>query len=122
MDEDEVKQKTLKWLKSKDFLVKSEVGVSGIDRDVILDFYAYREKQGKPQILWVEAKGDVPLSQLLEGFIRLEFGVFYGGGQGILAVSHKATQKLLEHKEFLKQAEDVIGILDVQNNRIVELN
>jgi len=40
--------------------------------------------------------------------------VYLGGGLGILAVPHKAAEKLLKYREFLKQAENVIGILDVE--------
>lgn len=122
MREEEVKEATEKWLTEKGYKIQREVGVSGTEREVILDLYGYKEEDGRPEILWVECKGDQTLSELLEGFIRLEFGVWLGGGIGILAVPHNATRKLLNYKKFLGQAETIISVLDVEDNRLIKLN
>lgn len=114
MREDKVKEATYHWLEEQEWTVKSEVGVSGTEREVIIDFYAYRERS-TPEILWVECKGNQNLSDLLEGFIRLEFAIFYGGGNGYLVAPHKATTKLLKHRIFLSQAASVIKLLDIEN-------
>lgn len=118
MNEDEVKKLTERWLKKQGYKIRAEVGVSGTNRDVILDFYGF-QNTNPPSILWVECKGDESLSQVLEGFIRTEFAIFYGGGQGILAVPERATKKLLKYKEFLKGSD--VWILNVESNCIVTL-
>ena len=114
MDENEVKKRTKEWLEKKGYTVKSEVGVPGTNREVIMDYYAYREREGEPEILWVECKGDCNLSYLLEGFVRLEFTLWLGGGIGILAIPHEAKQKLLKHEKFFEQAQNIITLLDIQ--------
>jgi hypothetical protein len=140
MDEKEVKRRTEQWLKNQGFKVKREVAVAE-DRELIMDFYAYCDGDAsflttsflapspptgsfltRPTILWVECKGDQNLSELLEGFIRLELAVYLGGGLGILAVPNKATQKLLNYKDFLRQAENVIAILNVESSKLYRLS
>lgn len=118
MDEEEAKQRTKEWLEKEGYKVHQEVSICE-NREVILDFYAYKDS---PFILWVEVKGDVSLSQLLEGFIRVELATYLGGGQGLLAVPHKATQRLLQHRRFLSQAEKVIAILDVEREQTHHLS
>jgi hypothetical protein len=139
MDEKEVKKRTEQWLKSQGFKIKREIAVAE-NRELIMDFYAYRDGDAShsfvspplqtalfpitslPIILWVECKGDQNLSELLEGFIRLELAVYLGGGLGILAVPNKATQKLLNYKDFLRQAESVIAILNVESSKLYRLS
>lgn len=118
MNEDEVKQKVQEWLEKQGYIVKPEIGVSGTEREIILDFFAYKDP---PSILWIEAKGDESLSQLLEGFIRVELAIFLGGGQGILAVPTEACQKLLKYKDFLNQAKNVIKLFDAQQGQTYQL-
>lgn len=119
MDEDEVKTCAKRWLEKQNYKVQEEVGVLGTQREVILDFWSYKDGS-VPEIIWVEAKGDTNLSELLEGFIRLKFAIYHGGGLGILALPHKTCQKLLKHKAFLKQVEKVIYLLDVERNRLIK--
>ena len=114
MNEPEVKKLTCKWLERQNYKVQKEIGVPNSNGEVILDFYGYRETNGVPEIVWCECKGDVILSKLLEGFIRLEFGVHYGGGTGILAVPSRAKNNLEPFHNFLKQAENTIRILNVE--------
>jgi hypothetical protein len=139
MNEGEVKNKTERWLKNQGFKVKREVAVAE-NRELIMDFYAYRDGDAphsfvstqplqtalfpttsSPIILWVECKGDQNLSGLLEGFIRLELAVWLGGGLGMLAAPHTATEKLLRYRTFLSQAENVIALLDAQKQEIHKL-
>jgi len=120
MNEDRVKYLVQKYFEKQGWKVKPEIAVGGINREVILDFWLYKE-EAEPKIMWVECKGDESLSQLLEGFIRTEFAVFYGGGLGILAVPHEATQKLLKYSDFIKQAKEVIQLLDVETNTLHQL-
>lgn len=121
MEESAVKEQARKWLDSQGYEVTCEVGVSGTQREVILDLYGYREKGSEPQIIWVECKGDQNLSQLLEGWIRVEFAVFLGGGKGVLAVPHKACKKLLTYRIFLSQDEN-IKLFDVETQQMYRLN
>jgi len=139
LNESKVKQLTEKLLKEQGFKVKPEVPVLGTEREVIIDYWAYRDSDisayaipvlsqsasfwsiqpRSPHILWVECKGDVNLSELLEGFIRVEFAVYYGGGLGLLAIPNNATQKLLKYKDFLKN--NTVGILNIEKGQIIAL-
>jgi len=116
LDEDEVKRRTRAWMESQGYKVREEIGVNGTERQVILDFYGYREEKGEPQIVWVECKGDQNLSELLEGWIRLEFGLFYGGGKGIFAVPKHSAERLVKHEELLKGCP--IKILNVESYQL----
>jgi hypothetical protein len=140
MNEDEVKKRTEHWLISQGAKVKREVAVAE-NRELIMDFFAYCDgsrlpmscqslhaafnpfihSTSNPVILWVECKGDHNLSQLLEGFIRLELAIYLSGGLGILAAPHQACQKLLKYRKFLKQAENVIGLLDIEKGVLVKM-
>lgn len=96
LDESFVKSEVKAWLESQGYTVKTEVPVPLQNRDVILDL------QGEKNLdrIWVEAKGDNGISDYLEGFSRLLFAVYYGGGRGIIAVGDQ--ERLLEYEEFLK--------------------
>lgn len=137
MNEGEVKELAKKWLEKQGFKVREEVAI-GENREVVLDFFSYSDASHQlilhqplfphatsgqiaphPIILWVECKGDENLSQLLEGFIRVEFAIFDRGGLGILAIPHNATEKLLKYKNFLKN--NAIALLNVESNQILSL-
>lgn len=112
MEEPEASTLTRRWLEEKGYKLKAEVGIPHTEREVVLDYHAYRDNP-EPEILWIEVKGNVSISQLLEGYIRTEMAVFYGGGKGILAAPHEATQKLLKYRNFLK-SDGTIAILDIE--------
>lgn len=122
MREDEVKKLAREWLEAQGYTVKPEppAPIDSEERELALDFHAYRDKE--PEIIWVECKGDVNLSELLEGFVRVEFCIHYGGGLGLLAVPSRAKRILLKYKDFLKQAESTVAILDVEESKIYKLN
>lgn len=82
------------------------VGQDDTNRDVLLDFYGWKAGN-PPEIVWVEAKGDVGISDLLEGFIRTEFACHQGGGHGILAVPREQAERLAKYSDFLSQAPHV---------------
>lgn len=113
MNEEEVKRRVKRWLEESQYTVHEEVGVSGTNREIVLDFYGYKDS---PSILWVECKGDQSLSELLEGFIRTEFAVFSGGGRGILATPKNARKKLLKYEKFLKGSS--VQVLDVESYQL----
>lgn len=118
MREEEVKKLAKKWLEAQGYKVRPETPapIDNEDRELALDFYAYRD--AKPEVLWVEAKGDVNLSQLLEGFVRTELCVHYGGGLGLLALSTSSRRKLMKYEDFLKHSVETIALLDVQEGKI----
>lgn len=122
MREDKVKELAREWLEAQGYRVKPEppAPVETEERELALDFHAYRDKE--PEILWVECKGDVNLSELLEGFVRLEFCVYYGGGLGFLALPSDARRRLLKFNEFLKHSMATIAILDVEEGKIFKLD
>lgn len=111
MQEPQVSQIVQQYFSKQGYKIHREIAVGGTDREVIIDYWLFKEPN---ENIWVECKGDQGISDLLEGFIRLEFAVFYGGGKGILAIPNEAYQKLTKYAEFLKQAENVICLLNVE--------
>ncbi len=127
MTEDEVNLKVKEWLLSRSFrykgILKKGLGQvpvpDGIGRSVLIDHQGLKTKP--IDLLWIEAKGSGRnFSELLEGFIRAVYAIYYGGGNGYLAVPHKEYTILLGRKDFLKAiAESVngkgtMGLLDVE--------
>lgn len=116
MREPQVSQIVQQYFSEQGYKVHREVAVGGTDREVIIDYWLFKEPN---ENVWVECKGDVGLSELLEGFIRLEFAVYYGGGKGILAIPDQAFLKLEKYNEFLKQAENVICLFNVEKLSLI---
>ena len=100
--EDSIKAQIKASLEANGFKVKREVAVVDSGRNVILDFYAFKD-DNPPQIIWVECKGDVNLSELIEGFARLEFALFYGGGKGIFVAPKRQIELMQEFGEYFNQ-------------------
>lgn len=149
MKEDEVKAKGKEILEEKGYRVLTEVLTLSGNRDVILDlrgervhttlgdFVKYEEGHYKSEgekteelefdMIWVECKGDVGISEALEGFIRTVWAVWYGGGQGILAIPNNTFQRLQDYVDFFEQnAKVVIGkgkmsLLNVETGRVQKL-
>jgi len=111
MREPQVSQFVQQYFSEKGYKIHREVAVGGTDREVIIDYWLFKEPN---ENVWVECKGNQGISDLLEGFIRLEFAIFYGGGKGFLAVPNEAFCKLEKYKDFLKQADGVIKLLNVE--------
>jgi hypothetical protein len=95
------------------------------EKGVLLDHQGFKDKI--PDLVWIEAKGEVVLSELLEGFIRTVYAVYHGGGNGYLAVPHAEYEKMLEQKEFLKAVAEAVngkglmGLLDAEKGQEVVL-
>lgn len=121
--ESKVNQKVKEWGLANGYTYKGvttngEVPVpTTFGNDVKID--AQLEKAPKERI-WIEGKGEVGVSTLIQGLGRVAFAVYYGGGKGLLAIDHERTQRLLKYEAFLKWfAEGVkIGIFDVEQNNI----
>jgi len=121
MQEPKVKQLTIEWLRANGYNIRPEppAPIDEENRELVLDFYAYRETE--PEVLWIEAKGDVGVSQFLEGFVRTELCVHYGGGLGLLALSTEGCNRLLKYSGFLEHSVEKIAVLDVEKKVVYDL-
>lgn len=106
MDEPEVKERIRKQMEGQGYRLKTEPPVLDTDREVILDFYAWREGD-TPDVVWIECKGDVNVSELLEGWVRTAFATYQGGGRGMLVAPAKSIARLERYGDFLKGAPHV---------------
>ena len=121
MDESEVSKLVMKWLRNNGYKFKTEPNTDE-EKNVRLDFYAYKEENGQPTIFWIECKGDNGLSELLEGWIRVEYAIYHNGGLGIFACPNKSANKLLKIKPFLsKTVSKNIAILDVEKMNLIKM-
>ena len=126
MTEDEVNLRCREWLMSKGYKYKGilnvglgQVPVPDGTRQVLIDHQGI--KDNPVDLMWVEAKGsDLNLSKLLEGFIRVNYAVFEGGGSGYLAIPSKEYDMLLGRREFLEAVAHSVngrgqmGLVDVE--------
>lgn len=90
------------------------------ERLILIDHQGVKDRP--VDLIWVEAKGEVGISQLLEGFIRVTCACYWGGGNGLLAIPSAECDKMLEQREFLKRVgvscERKIGILDAEKKEV----
>lgn len=131
MTEDEVNIRCKEWLLAKGYKYKGilnagkgQVPIPDGNRQVLLDHQG--TKDNPVGLVWVEAKGsNVNFSQLLEGFIRTVYAIYWGAGDGYLATPHKEFLKLLEQREFLKavansvNGKETMGLLDIEKGDII---
>ncbi len=90
-------------------------------RAVLLDHQGVKDRP--IELIWIEAKGsDVNFSTLLEGFIRMAYAVYYGGGKGLLAIPDKEYKEVVIRQEFLSKvsraAERTLGVLNAETGDI----
>lgn len=133
MTEQEVNEKVKEWLLANGFRYKGVLRDGDVPapdgyRRVRIDHQGYDD--ANLRLIWVEAKGsNTPLSELLEGFIRLAYAMWHGGGNGLLAVPSEEAQILLDEtvRSFLSEIASAlslkgnIGIWDVEKGEIVWL-
>jgi len=133
MTEQEVNEKVKEWLLANGFRYKGVLRDGDVPapdgyRRVRIDHQGYDD--ANLRLIWVEAKGsNTPLSELLEGFIRLAYAMWHGGGNGLLAVPSEEAQILLDEtvRSFLSGIASAlslkgnIGIWDVEKGEIVWL-
>lgn len=133
MTEQEVNEKVKEWLLANGFRYKGVLRDGDVPapdgyRRVRIDHQGYEDANSR--LIWVEAKGsNTPLSELLEGFIRLAYAMWHGGGNGLLAVPSEEAQILLDEtvRSFLSEIASAlslkgnIGIWDVEKGEIVWL-
>jgi len=78
--------------------------------------------------LWIEDKGSCNLSTLLEGFSRVCYAVFNGGGEGLLGIPHDRVQVINDNEDFFDKLALVtvgkgrVGFLDVEKQIVKYFN
>jgi len=128
MTENEVNNICYQWIVSQGYKYKGilnkglgQVEVPSGERLVLIDHQGIKDTP--IDMVWIEAKGsDVGLSMLLEGFIRVLYACYYGGGKGLLATPNKEYNMLVAIHEFLanisKASEKIIGLLNANTYAI----
>ena len=137
MTENEVNEKCKEWLLVSGFKYKGvlntkpdeaadpngygQVPVPDGTRDVLIDHQGVNDRERS--LIWVEAKGDdCGMSDLLQGFIRVVYACYWGGGSALLAVPNEAWQRILQQQDFLRRVavscERRVGILDAEKGRV----
>ena len=127
MTEDEVNIKVKDWLVNQGYhykgvlnVGKGQISVPDGSRQVLIDHQGI--KDNPIDLIWIEAKGEAGMSTLLQGFIRVQYAVYHGGGTGFLAVPHTQYKQMLEQKEFLNSVSEAVngrgqvGLLNVEKN------
>ncbi len=153
MNEKEVNKKVKAWLEKQGYSYKGvlkdgDVPIANGKRDVLLDAHGVRlinEKgdvvefeEGKGydgnsdtkdcyyESVWVEAKGDVGMSDLIEAFGRVCYAVWHGNGLGIVAVPKKQFEMMMDEKEFFAKIAEVtvgkgkIGVMDAEIEKVID--
>jgi hypothetical protein len=141
MLEDEVNLVCKKWLEANNYKYKgilntrpnSKANVNGYGqvpipdgyKQVLIDHCGINDKERN--LIWIEAKGsDVGMSQLLEGFIRMAYACYHGGGKGLLAIPHEEFNQMKEQEGFLKAiaiaSEKQLGLFDTEKDNIYYMN
>jgi len=75
--------------------------------------------------LWIEDKSSCKLSHILEGFSRICFAIYYGGGDGLLSLPHDSFQIAMNNEEFFELMAHVtvgkgrVGLLNIEKNKEV---
>ncbi len=138
MTENEVNEAVKKWLTGQGYTYKGilnpgngkanskdtgygQVSVPDGTRSVLIDHTGHNDFT--KDLIWVEAKGgECGMSQLLEGFVRMVYGCYHGGGSGLLATPSAECSRMLEQRDFLKRVgiscERKVGILDAEKGEV----
>ena len=122
MEEKEVKKITKKYLEKQGYKVTEEPKVS---EEVRLDLYAFKytekrqgtidnETKARPNAIWIECKGDVGFSMVLEGLIRTAFAIHVNGGKGMLTLPKKQYSIMKKYRSFLK-CEEKLKVMCIEN-------
>ena len=141
MTENEINTKTKEWLETKGYKYKgvlnsrpkgelNAVGYGQIPvpdgadeaRRVLIDHQGIKNHP-HIDLIWVEAKGSgVGMSKLLEGFSRMAYAVYHGGGKGLLACPTDEFNMMSAQRDFLRAigiaSERSLGLLDAGSSRV----
>lgn len=154
MKEKEVNGKVKAWLEEQGYSYKGvlkggDVPIANGKRDVKLDAHGVRLINDKNKIvpfgenkgydrnnntkdyqfesIWIEAKGDVGMSDLIEAFGRVCYAVWHSRGLGIVAVPEKQFEMIAEEKDFfmvmakVTVGKGIIGVMNVETNTVIGL-
>lgn len=137
MTENQVNLAVEKWLLSQCYkykgvnksrkVAKDENSVGQIPvpdglRQVLIDHQGIKDVP-EIDLIWIEAKGsNVGMSALLEGFIRMVYAVWHGGGKGLVAIPDNEYNQLFKQLSFLKavakSCERKIGLFNAETLNI----
>lgn len=121
-----VYDKTNEMPLGKDVPVPHEIFTNMIQ----IDHQAEKIVNNQRERRWIEDKGNIGMSKILEGFIRVCFAVYYGGGDGLLSLPSERYEMVIQETEFfsslvssLKSNKEIgkIGLLDSKKNKITWL-
>jgi len=137
MTENEINEKVKEWLTSQGYVYKGvlnakpkeganpngygQVAVPDGTRDVLIDHTGHKDRP--VDLIWIEAKGSgIGLSMLLQGFARVGYAVYHGGGRGLLACPATEFDTMFAQRDFLKAigvaSERSLGLLDGESGRV----
>ena len=139
MTENQVNESVKRWLLAEGFAYKGILNAKpkeganpsgygqvpvpdgSILSSVLIDHQGVKDREH--EIIWIEAKGgNCSMSDLLQGFVRVAYGCFWGGGSGLLAVPSEQAQRMIEQQVFLKKVsmscERRLGILDAEKGEV----
>ncbi len=138
MTEDEVNLKCKAWIENNGFKYKGvlnlgcskiksrdtgfgQVSIPDGTRSVLIDHQGHNDRT--KDLIWIEAKGSgVGMSQLLEGFIRVVYACYHGGGYGLLAVPEEEYHRVVKQEDFLRRVsiscERKIGVLNADSGEV----
>lgn len=151
MKETEVNEKVKVWLEERNYSYKGvlkggDVPIANGKRDVKLDAHGVRLIGDKKDIVpfaesngydrnsntkdyhfesvWIEAKGDVGMSDLIEAFGRVCYAIWHSKGLGLVAVPEKQFEMIIDEKDFFIQMAKVTvgrgstGLMNVETKEI----
>lgn len=137
MTENEINEKVLCWLLANQYKYKGvlnnrpkeganpngygQIAIPDGTRNVLIDHQGVKDRP--VDLIWIEAKGSgVGLSMLLQGFSRVGYAVYHGGGKGLLACPTAEFELMFAQKGFLKTigiaSERSLGLLDGETGRV----
>jgi len=138
MTENEIDHKVKEWLLSNGYKYKGilntrpkekanpngygQIPAPDSTRNVLIDHQGIKDYP-TVDLIWIESKGSgVGMSTLLEGFSRMAYAVYHGGGRGLLACPTAEFELLLSQRHFLKAigvaSERSLGLFDGESDRV----
>jgi len=99
-----------------------QVPVPDGTRCVLIDHTGHKDHP-IVDLVWVEAKGSgVGMSMLLQGFARVAYAVYHGGGRGLLACPATEFGMMTAQGDFLRAigiaSERSLGLLDGETGQV----
>ena len=138
MTENEINERVRDWLTGQGFVYKGvlnmkpkdsansngygQVAVPDGTRNVLIDHTGHKDHP-IIDLIWIEAKGSgVGMSMLLQGFSRVGYAVYHGGGKGLLACPTTEFEMMLDRGDFLRAigiaSERSLGLLDAEKKEV----